>query len=165
MSIASASVAEAMQVLDGEVVGEDCFFVGAVQPMRLLVLGAVPEIAEARLGEDRMARAEGDELAGRQPAVPRERFEDVADVGIGDPDVLAGLSTREVRAALVLDCGLHTRKIVERFARVNVTHALEYSGVFRSGARRCTLDYFITSPIFVCCGQSPPVARCRGVSR
>ena len=23
-----------------------------------------------------------------QPAVPRERFEDVADVGVGDPDVL-----------------------------------------------------------------------------
>ena len=62
-----------------------------------------------------------------QPAVPRERFEDIADVGIGDPDVLAGLSTREVRATLVLDFGLHTRKIVERFARVNVTHTLEYS--------------------------------------
>ena len=83
-----------------------------------------------------MACAEGDELARRQPAVPRERFEDVADVGVGDLDVLARLSTREVRAALVLDCGLHTREIVERIERVNVTHTLEYSGVFRSGARR-----------------------------
>ena len=93
--------AEAMQVLDGEVVGEDCFFVGAMQPMRALAFGAVPEIAEARLGEDGMARAEGDELARRQPAVPRERFEDVADVGVGDLDVLARHSAREVRAALV----------------------------------------------------------------
>ena len=35
--------AEPMQVLDGEMVGEDCFFVGAVEPMRALALGAVPE--------------------------------------------------------------------------------------------------------------------------
>ena len=81
--------AEAMQVFDSEVVCEDCFFVGAVQPMRLLVLGAVPEITEARLGKNRVARAEGDELARGQPPMPCEWFEDIADIGVGDPNLFA----------------------------------------------------------------------------
>ena len=45
--------AEPVQVFDGEMVGEDDVFVGAVEPMRALALGAVPERAESRLGEDR----------------------------------------------------------------------------------------------------------------
>ncbi len=70
-------------------VGEHHLLVGAMKPMRPLALGAMPEKAEARLGEDGMARAEGDELARGQSPVARERLEDVADVGVRDVDLFA----------------------------------------------------------------------------
>ena len=70
-----ASCPRRVQIFDGEMVGEHGFLVGAVQPMRPLALGAVPEMAEARLGEDGMACAKGDELARGQSPVTRERFE------------------------------------------------------------------------------------------
>ena len=36
--------AELVQVFDGEVIGEDHVFVGAMEPMRPLALGAMPEL-------------------------------------------------------------------------------------------------------------------------
>ena len=78
--------AEPVQIFDGEMVGEDDVFIGAMEPMRALALCAVPECAKARLGEDRMARAKRDELARRQATVARERLEDVADIRLGYPD-------------------------------------------------------------------------------
>src|ERR1700683_5271895 len=72
--------AERVEILDGEVVGEDYFFVGATEPMGPLAFGGVPEVAEPRLGKDRMAYAEGDELTRGQSPMPGEWFENVADV-------------------------------------------------------------------------------------
>ena len=102
-------LAERVQVFDGEVVGEDHVFVGAMEPMRCARPRCHARVAEARLGEDGMARAERDELARRQSPVARERFEDVADVGVGDPDLFARHAPGEVRAAFLLGCGLHTQ--------------------------------------------------------
>jgi len=127
--------ADAMQIFDGEMVREDDVFARAVEPVRALALGAMPQRAETRLGEDRMTRAKRDELARRQTAVARERFEDVADVGVGNPDALFGYAAREMRTALLLYCGLHTRCNSRSNRRVNVPHADESSDMFRSVSR------------------------------
>ena len=97
-------LAESMHVLDDEMVGEEDVFVDAMQPVRSLALSAVPERAEPRLGDDRMTRAEGDELAGGQSPMARERFEDVADVGVGDAQALRHELARKMRAAVVIGC-------------------------------------------------------------
>jgi hypothetical protein len=56
----------------------------------------MPELAEARFGDDGMAQAEGDELARRQSPMACERLEDVADVGVSDADVFVRYATRKM---------------------------------------------------------------------
>jgi hypothetical protein len=51
--------AELMQIFDRQIVGEDDLLACAMQPMRPLAFGAVPEFAEARLGDDGVTPTEG----------------------------------------------------------------------------------------------------------
>src|SRR5208282_4268533 len=101
--------AEPMQIFDREMVRKDDVFIGAVEPMRALAFCAMPQCAKACLGEDRMTRAKRNELARRQTAVARKRFEDVPDVRVGYPDALFAYAPREVRATFLVKCGLHTQ--------------------------------------------------------
>ena len=61
-----------------------------------------------------MTRAEGDELARGQSPMARERFEDVADVGVGDANALRRDAARKMRAAFVIGAGSIREEIVER---------------------------------------------------
>jgi len=96
-----------MHILDIEVIGEKNILVEAMQPVRTLRLSTVPEFTKARLGDDRIARAEGDELSGGQLCMACEWFENVADIVVGDLQTLRHRAAIKMRAALVIDCDFH----------------------------------------------------------
>ena len=104
--------ADPVHVFDTEMVGEKNVLVKTMQPMRALAFGDMPDFPEAGPCDDRIASAEGNELARGQLRVTRERLKNITDVIVGNLYALGHRAAVEMRATFRFSGDVHTLRIM-----------------------------------------------------